>query len=32
MMGITVSVWLFLACRAVLALGEAGNFPAALLA
>ena len=26
----TVSVWLFLACRAVLALGEAGNFPAAI--
>ncbi len=30
MMGITASVWLFLACRAVLALGEAGNFPAAI--
>ncbi|MBO7720799.1 MAG: MFS transporter [Kiritimatiellae bacterium] len=30
MTGITVSVWLFLACRAVLALGEAGNFPAAI--
>ena len=30
MAGITVSVWLFLACRAVLALGEAGNFPAAI--
>ena len=30
MMGITVSVWLFLASRAVLALGEAGNFPAAI--
>ena len=30
MFGITVSVWLFLACRAVLALGEAGNFPAAI--
>ena len=30
MMGITTSVWLFLACRAVLALGEAGNFPAAI--
>ena len=29
-MGITASVWLFLACRAVLALGEAGNFPAAI--
>ena len=26
----TVSVWLFLACRAILALGEAGNFPAAI--
>ena len=26
----TVSVWMFLACRAVLALGEAGNFPAAI--
>ncbi|MGN0852072.1 MAG: MFS transporter [Kiritimatiellia bacterium] len=25
-----VSVWLFLACRAVLAIGEAGNFPAAI--
>ena len=30
MMGISTSVWLFLACRAVLALGEAGNFPAAI--
>ena len=30
MMGITASVWLFLACRAVLAVGEAGNFPAAI--
>ena len=30
MMGITTSVWLFLACRAVLALGEAGNCPAAI--
>ncbi len=30
MMGITVSVWLFIACRAALALGEAGNFPAAI--
>ena len=28
--GITVSVWLFLACRAILAAGEAGNFPAAI--
>ncbi len=26
----TVSVWLFLAARAILALGEAGNFPAAI--
>ena len=26
----TTSVWLFLACRAMLALGEAGNFPAAI--
>ena len=26
----TVSVWFFLACRFVLALGEAGNFPAAI--
>jgi len=26
----SVSVWLFLACRAVLALGESGNFPAAI--
>ena len=25
-----VSMWLFLACRGVLALGEAGNFPAAI--
>ena len=30
MWGITISVWLFLACRSVLALGEAGNFPAAI--
>ena len=30
MLGVTVSVWLFLCCRAVLALGEAGNFPAAI--
>ena len=28
--GMSISVWLFLACRAVLALGEAGNFPAAI--
>ena len=26
----TISVWLFLACRVVLAMGEAGNFPAAI--
>lgn len=26
----TVSVWLFLGCRALLAVGEAGNFPAAI--
>ena len=26
----TTSVWLFLACRSLLALGEAGNFPAAI--
>ena len=26
----TISVWLFLSCRMVLALGEAGNFPAAI--
>ena len=26
----TTSVWLFLACRSMLALGEAGNFPAAI--
>ena len=26
----TVSVWLFLSCRMILALGEAGNFPAAI--
>lgn len=30
MMGVTTSVWLFLCCRSVLALGEAGNFPAAI--
>jgi len=28
--GMSISVWLFLACRAILALGEAGNFPAAI--
>jgi ACS family hexuronate transporter-like MFS transporter len=26
----TISVWLFLACRMILAVGEAGNFPAAI--
>ena len=26
----SVSMWLFLTCRAILALGEAGNFPAAI--
>lgn len=26
----TISVWLFLSCRLVLAVGEAGNFPAAI--
>ena len=26
----TVSVWLFIACRMILGLGEAGNFPAAI--
>ena len=26
----TISVWLFLACRLILAVGEAGNFPAAI--
>ena len=26
----TISVWLFLICRGILALGEAGNFPAAI--
>lgn len=28
--GMSISVWIFLACRTVLALGEAGNFPAAI--
>jgi len=28
--GTSISVWLFLGCRAILALGEAGNFPAAI--
>ena len=26
----SISVWLFIACRAVLAIGESGNFPAAI--
>lgn len=26
----TISVWLFLSCRLILAIGEAGNFPAAI--
>ena len=30
LIGLTLSVWLFLACRIVLALGESGNFPAAI--
>ena len=30
MLGVTASVWLFVICRAVLALGEAGNFPSAI--
>ena len=29
-MVVTVSVWLFLLCRGILALGEAGNFPASI--
>ncbi len=29
-LALTISVWLFLACRIVLATGEAGNFPAAI--
>ena len=28
----TISVWLFLSCRLILAIGEAGNFPAAIKA
>ena len=28
----TISVWLFLSCRMILAVGEAGNFPAAIKA
>jgi ACS family hexuronate transporter-like MFS transporter len=28
----TISVWLFLSCRLILAVGEAGNFPAAIKA
>ncbi len=30
LMGLTLSVWLFIACRMILAVGEAGNFPAAI--
>lgn len=30
LMGLTFSVWLFIACRLVLAVGESGNFPAAI--
>lgn len=30
LMGMTLSVWLFLVCRIILALGESGNFPAAI--
>ncbi|MCQ2197961.1 MAG: MFS transporter [Bacteroidaceae bacterium] len=30
LMGITFSVWCFIACRCFLAAGEAGNFPAAI--
>lgn len=30
LMGLTMSVWFFLACRCFLAAGEAGNFPAAI--
>lgn len=32
MMGTTISVWLFLACRSILAIGESGNFPSAVKA
>jgi ACS family hexuronate transporter-like MFS transporter len=28
--GLTLSVWLFIACRMILAIGESGNFPAAI--
>ena len=28
--GLTMSVWLFIACRMILAIGESGNFPAAI--
>ncbi|MBQ0020495.1 MAG: MFS transporter [Bacteroidales bacterium] len=28
--GLTISVWLFIACRCLLAMGESGNFPAAI--
>lgn len=30
LMGFTFSVWVFLACRLILAVGESGNFPAAI--
>lgn len=30
LLGITLSVWLFIACRCLLAMGESGNFPAAI--
>lgn len=30
LMGLTLSVWFFLACRCLLAMGESGNFPAAI--
>ncbi|MCR5314011.1 MAG: MFS transporter, partial [Bacteroidaceae bacterium] len=30
LMGFTLSVWLFIACRMILAIGESGNFPAAI--
>lgn len=30
LMGLTLSVWFFIACRCFLAVGESGNFPAAI--
>ena len=30
LLGLTLSVWFFIACRCFLAMGEAGNFPAAI--